>query len=160
MMSRKNIVVAFFVSVVLAAFFTSCKPDSPTQPLEPISLVAPDSAIIYRFAGDSVPLTIKLTTDRPINWILGKSDVDTFINSSTYTPSYADTLFFKDLTTLNPRQNLYTYTGAYYIPDTLKPFSTVRLRVSFNAGSTTFTTGQNYPAGIVSDTKDITINIR
>ena len=137
-----------FVAVILINI-SSCKPESNPQPLEPISLVSPDT-----------PIIIKFTTDRPITWIMGLTDVDTLIDSSNYTPTYEDTLFRKDLTILNPRQNLYTYTGSYHVADSLLPFSVVRFKVSFQAGSNTFETGQNYPQGIKTYSKEFKVNVR
>ena len=158
----------FFAGFAIIAFVTvtllsinSCKNDSaPAEPLEPISLVSPDTAISRYFGGDSFPVTVKFTTDRPINWIMGLTDVDTLIDSTNYTPTYADTLFKQNLTTLSPRQNLYTYTGTYHVNVNLLPFSVIRYKISFQAGSATFETGQNYPQGVVSYTKEFKVNVR
>ncbi len=160
MINRKNVVVVVVLALATLAYVSSCKKDTKSEPLEPISLVKPDSAIIRIFAGDSLPMEIKFTTDRPINWIMGKYDIDSLIDSTTYQPTYPDTLFFMKLDTLDPRVNLYTYTGSYHVPDTLAAFSIVRFRISFQAGKTTFTTGQNYPAGLTSASKDFKINVR
>ncbi len=148
------------LAFVAAMLFSSCKKTTNDQPLEPISLVLPDSPITRHFAGDTFTVQIKFTTDRPIDWILGQVDVDTLINATNYVPTYPDTLFHLDLTTLNPRQNLYTYTGTYKVADTLPPFSVIYFKASFQAGSTTFETGQNYPAGIVYQYKEFKVNIR
>ena len=138
----------------------SCKTDNNPQPLEPISLVSPDTPISRYFGGDSFPVIIKFTTDRPIDWIMGLTNVDTLIDTTNYTPVYTDTLFRKDLTTLSPRQNLYTYTGTYHVADSLLPFSVIYFKVSFHAGSSTFETGQNYPQGVKSYSKEFKVNVR
>ena len=146
-----------FVGIMLVS---SCKKDSNPQPLEPISLVQPDSIISRHFGGDSFPVVIKFTTDRPINWIMAQTDIDSLIDSTHYVATYPDTLFRQDLTTLSPRQNLYTYTGTYHVADTLLPFSVIRFKVSFQAGSNTFEVGQNYPKGVVYQYKEFKVNVR
>jgi hypothetical protein len=162
MTNRKTLSALALIALVVITLLSinSCKTESNPQPLEPISLVSPDTPISRYFGGDSFPVIIKFTTDRPINWIMGLTDVDTLIDSTNYTPTYEDTLFRKDLTTLSPRQNLYTYTGHYHVADSLLPFSVIRFKVSFNAGSSTFETGQNYPQGIVSYSKEFKVNVR
>lgn len=157
---RKKELLVIGVSVMLAlAFVNGCKKDTTSEPLEPISLISPDSSITRAFPGDVVPVEIKFTTDRPINWIKGMYDIDS-TNSASYVATYSDTLFFQKLDTLNPRVNLYTYTGSYLIPDSLDPYDIVRFKVTFEAGSSTFVTGQNYPAGKVTAAKEFKINIR
>ncbi len=152
-------------SVFAAAVFSgilimsSCKKDVAGEPLEPIALVAPDSSVTRPFPGDVVPIEIKFTTDRPINWIKGMYDMDT-TNSSSHVATYPDTLFFNQLNTLDPRVNLYTYTGSFTVPDSADAFDVIRFKVSFEAGSTTFVTGQNYPAGIVGSTKEFKLVVR
>jgi hypothetical protein len=162
MIKRKTF--AGFALIAIIAFvlvsINGCKTDTNPQPLEPISIVQPDTPITMHFGGDSFPIKIKFTTDRPINWIMGKVDVDTLIDTTNYVPTFPDTLFFKNLTTLNPRQNLYTYDTTYYVASNLRPFSVITFLVSFQAGSTTFETGQNYPAGVVSYSKQFIVNIR
>ena len=155
----------FFAGLALLAFvavmlISSCKTESNPQPLEPISLVQPDSVISRHFGGDTFTVQIKFTTDRPINWILGQVDVDSLIDSTNYVPTYPDTLFNQNLTTLNPRQNLYTWTGTYHVADTLPPFSVIYFKASFQAGTSQFETGQNYPQGIVYQYKEFKVNIR
>ena len=165
-MTKRKFFAGFAIVTLVAVTLLStngCKPEANPQPLEPISLVSPDTPISRHFGGDSFPITIKFTTDRPINWILGLVDVDTFIDSTTYQAVYTDTSFSQDLTKLNPRQNLYTYTGTYHVADTIPPFSVIYFRVSFQAGSTTYPQGtgsQNYPEGVVYYTKDFKINVR
>jgi hypothetical protein len=140
-------------------FINSCKKDETNLPLEPIKLVKPDSAIIRQFPGDVMPIEVQFTTDRPINWIKCMYDIDS-LNATGYVPTYPDTLFFVKLDTLNPRVNLYTYTTSYTVPDLLNPYDVVRFKVSFEAGKSTFTTGQNYPAGKVSFSKEFRIDVR
>lgn len=141
-------------------FFAACNKSNPSEPLEPISLVKPDTLINTNFAGDSVPVEIKFTTDRPINWILGLCDIDTFIDTNSYTPTYPDTIFLQNLTKLNPRVNLYTYNSTYQVPVNLIPFSVVRFKISFQAGDSFPQYGQNYPVGVVGATKEFVINVR
>jgi hypothetical protein len=160
MMNKKNAAFALLLVTGIFTFINSCKKPDNSQPLEPISLVQPDSAQNRVFAGGTQAIQIKFTTDRPINYVQCLVDVDTLIDSSNYTPTYPDTLFCRKLDTLNPRVNLYTYTGSYTVPDTLPPFSVVYFNVSFQAGSRYFITGQNYPAGLVSATKQFRINVR
>ena len=159
-MKKRFLVVTILVSAGAIGFINGCKKTEESAPLEPISLVSPDSAITRKFAGDPLPIEIKFTTDRPINYILGKYDIDTVYNNVGYVATYPDTLFFQRLDTLEPRVNRYTYAGTYITPDTLLPFDVVRFRVSFEAGSTVFKTGQNYPAGKVFVTKEFKINVR
>jgi len=160
MTKRKLFAGLAMIAFVAITLISSCKKDNNSQPLEPISLVSPDTPIARYFGGDSFPVTIKFTTDRPINWVLGMSDIDSLIDSTNYVATYPDTLFHISLTALSPRQNLYTYTGMYHVPVALLPFSVIRFKVSFQAGSTTFETGQNYPRGIVSDYKEFKVNVR
>ncbi len=159
---NKRILFAALALIVFAGLMVldSCNKSNPSEPLEPISLVKPDTLINTNFAGDSVPVEIKFTTDRPINWILGLCDIDTMIDSTNYTATYPDTIFLQDLTKLNPRQNLYTYTSTYHVPDSLIPFSVVRFKISFQAGDASPVYGQNYPVGVVSATKEFVINVR
>lgn len=158
-MKKKFLITGLVIAVVTFGIISGCKKTETSEPLEPISLVLPDTSIIRQFPGDVMPIEIKFTTDRPINWVKGLYDIDT-TNSTTHIASYPDTLFFLKLDTLNPRVNLYTYSGSYTVVDTLDPFDVVRFRVSFEAGSTTFTTGQNYPAGKVGATKEFKILVR
>ena len=148
------IAIALFVSVI-----TGCTKKTENEPLEPISIVKPDSSITFYFPSDSVPMNFKFTTDRPINWILGKYDIDSF-QTPSYVATYPDTLFFKDLTVETPRVNRYDYKVTYFVPDTLRPFDHIRFKVSFEAGSSTFTTGQNYPAGKVGASKEFRVDVR
>lgn len=158
-MNKKFLAVVFLVSVGVISFISSCKKDAANEPLEPISFVQPDSSILRLFTGDDQALEIKFTTDRPINWVKGMYDIDS-LNPTGYVATYPDTLFFVKLDTLNPRVNLYTYNGTYHVPDSLNPYDVIRVRVSFEAGKPTFTTGQNYPAGVVGATKEFRIDVR
>ena len=158
-MNKKQLAIASFLLLSILAYTSGCKKDSTNEPLEPIAFVQPDSSIEHVFAGDSQALEIKFTTDRPINWVKGMYDIDS-LNQTGYMPTYPDTLFFIKLDTLDPRVNLYTYTGSYYVPDSLNPYDVIRFKISFQAGKTTFTTGQNYPAGITSATKEFSIVVR
>lgn len=157
----KKFLIAFTGALTLGAvlFVNSCKKDETALPLEPITLATPDSAIIRQFPGDVMPIELQFTTDRPINWIKCMYDIDS-LNQSGYVASYPDTLFLVKLDTLDPRVNLYTYNTSYTVPDSLNPYDIVRFKVSFEAGKSTFTTGQNYPAGIVGFSKEFRIDVR
>ena len=156
----KKLFFAFALVLLIAvSVISSCKKTEDNEPLEPISLVLPDTSIVRQFPGDVMPIKIKFTTDRPINWVKGLYDIDT-TNSTSYVASYPDTLFFQKLDTIDPRINLYTYEGSYSVVDTLDPFDVVRFRISFEAGSATFVTGQNYPAGKVTAAKEFKIVVR
>jgi hypothetical protein len=159
-MNKKIIAIVALLVFGVFAFISSCKKNTTSLPLEPISLIQPDSGIIRAFTGSSNPIQIAFTTDRPINWVRGLVDIDTLIDSTHYTPTFPDTLFAIRLDTVNPRINLYTYTGSYKVPDTIPAFSVIRFRISFEAGSVTFKTGQNYPQGLVSTTKEFKFNVR
>lgn len=158
-MNKKIFIAIPLLAFIAVSVISGCKQDETNEPLEPISLIAPDTSVVRPFPGDVVPIEIKFTTDRPINWIKGLYDIDT-TNTTGYVPSYPDTLFFSRLDTLDPRLNLYTYTGTYTVPDTSDAFDVVRFKVSFEAGKTSFTTGQNYPAGIVTATKEFKLVVR
>ena len=158
-MNKNFLVVALLFSIGVISFISSCKKEVANEPLEPIFFVHPDSSIVQLAEGEDLPIEIKFTTDRPINWVKGMYDIDS-LNPAGYVATYPDTLFFQNLDTLDPRVNLYTYNGTYHIPDTLNPYDVIRFRISFEAGKTTFTTGQNYPAGKVSATKEFRIDIR
>ena len=158
-MNKKFLVVAVLLSLGTALSITGCKKETASEPLEPIYLVHPDSSISHPFPGDNVPIEIKFTTDRPINWVKGMYDLDTLLTTG-YTPSYPDTLFFVKLDTVVPLVNLYTYTGTYHVPDSLNPYDVIRFKISFEAGKSTFTTGQNYPAGKVSASKEFKLDLR
>jgi hypothetical protein len=158
-MNKKSWIFSFIVIAIGVLVIDSCKKETTSEPLEPISVVLPDSSIVFRFPSDSVPIQLKFTTDRPINWILGKYDIDTS-RSASYTATYPDTLFFQRLDTTEPRVNRYEYSVTYFVPDTLRPFDHIRFRVSFEAGSSTFATGQNYPAGKVGASKEFRVDVR
>lgn len=157
-MKKKHLIFLTLLLTSALLVINSCKKEEDGEPLEPISIVLPDTAIVRLFPGDSLPIQIKFTTDRPINWIKGMYDIDSV--DGAYTATYPDTLFFQKLDTLNPRVNLYEWSGIYFVPDTLNPYDVVRFRVSFEAGKSTFTTGQNYPAGIVGASKEFRIDVR
>jgi hypothetical protein len=77
-----------------------------------------------------------------------------------FLPSYPDTIFVLKLDTADPRTNLYTYTGVYFIDPTLKPFSIIYFKFAFTAGKPTFTPGQNYPKGVITGDKTFKVNVR
>ncbi len=149
-----------FAIIALGAFILNgCAKTETGEPLEPISIVKPDSSIVFKFPSDSVPMEFKFTTDRPINWILGKYDIDSF-QTAGYVATYPDTLFYQKLDSVLPRVNRYDYSVTYFVPDTLRPFDHIRFKVSFEAGSATFSTGQNYPAGKVGASKEFRVDVR
>jgi hypothetical protein len=158
-MNKKILAGVSLLSIVLFLCVHSCKKDTQNEPLEPISFIHPDSSIVRKFPGDSLALEIKFTTDRPINWVKGMYDIDS-LNQSGYVATYPDTAFFVKLDSLDPRVNLYTYTNTYHVPDSLNPYDVIRFRISFEAGKTTFITGQNYPAGLVGAAKEFRIDVK
>jgi len=162
-MNRRNLFKVFCLTALIVSLLGACNKETGgngSPPLVPIYLLSPDSAITTVIAGDSSAIQIKYTTDRPIDWILGLYDVDTLVNSPNYVPTYPDTLFSKSLYNLNPRLNLYTYSGSFTVADTIRPFSIIRFKTLFVAGDTVFHNGQNYPAGIVSGSMEFVINVR
>lgn len=161
-MKRKVVLMIMIMILAVAGtwLMSGCKKDPVLdEPLEPIALIAPDSGTIRAFAGDTIPLEIKFTTDRPINWVKGMYDIDR-TGSNGYTPSFPDTLFSVRLDTLDPRVNRYTYTGTYHVPDSLPAFSVIYFDLTFEAGKNGFVSGQNYPEGIVTGEKKFKINVR
>jgi hypothetical protein len=158
-MNKKSLVAVSLFLIAMICWTNGCKKDANGEPLEPISLIQPDSSIIRQFPGDVVPVEVKFTTDRPINWVKAVYDIDTS-QITGYIPSYPDTFFFLKLDTISPRLNLYTYTASYTVIDTLDPYDVVRFKISFEAGKSSFTTGQNYPMGIVGATKEFRIDVR
>lgn len=158
-MNKKILAVAVLALTGVIFFVEGCKKDEASEPLEPITIVQPDTAVIRLFPGDDQSIEVKFTTDRPINWVKGMYDIDS-LNLPGYTATYPDTLFYQKLDTLSPRVNLYTYSGTYHVPDSLNPYDAIRFKISFEAGKSTFTTGQNYPAGIVSSTKEFRIDVK
>lgn len=158
-MNKKHLVyVSSALLLAALVVINGCKKDEDPLPLEPIAILQPDTTSVRLFPGDTLPLQIQFTTDRPINWIKAMTDLDTV--DGAYTATYPDTFFFIKLDTIDPRVNRYTYTGTYRVADTLDPFDVIRFRISFEAGKTTFTTGQNYPAGVVGATKEFRIDVR
>lgn len=156
---KNKTLFSFLLAFVFMSAIVSCSEDDAVLPNEPISVVMPDSSISRFEPGDVVPIEIKFTTDRPINWAKGMYDIDSLGNAG-YVATYPDTLFFVKLDTIEPLVNLYTYSGQYTVPDSIALFSTIRFKVSFEAGKNSFTTGQNYPAGKVSSSKEFRIDIR
>ena len=148
------------MAFVITVWSVGCKKTLPTEPLAPIVFITPDSS--GHFPGDSLPFSVKFTTDRPIDYIMALYDIDTLIDSmqASYMPTFPDTFMHMDLGKLNPRQNLYTYNGTYFIPDSLKPFTIMRFKFSFRAGSDTAIYGQNYPLGAVTYSKEVYVSIK
>ena len=72
MTTKKIFAALVLVAIVALTVISSCKKTTNSQPLEPISLVQPDTVISRHFGGDSFTVEIKFTTDRPINWIMGQ----------------------------------------------------------------------------------------
>lgn len=155
----KSIILFSATSLLaIACVLNGCKKETTELPLEPIALIKPDTTAVRLFPGDNLPIEIEFTTDRPINWVKGMTDIDSV--TGAYTATYPDTFFLVKLDTVDPRVNRYTWTGTYHVPDTLDPFDVVRFRISFEAGKSSFSTGQNYPAGIVGATKEFRIDVR
>jgi hypothetical protein len=162
MILRKIFSASLLALFVAAVLVSGCKKTETSQPLEPISLVMPDSPIITAFDSDLINIQLKFTADKPLNYIMGVYDIDTTFDTTAYTPAYADTLFYENLVPLTPRQNLYTWNGTYQVPGAgaAKPFSIIRFKFMFTAGSNTPVQGQNYSVGIDTAVKELKINIR
>src|SRR5580704_17518957 len=103
-MNKTYLFKALAMFAVFALLTGGChKGNDNSQPLTPLLLVTPDSAISTVIAGDATGIQIKYTPDRPIDWILGLYDVDTLVDSVNYMPAYHDTLFSQSLYSQNPR---------------------------------------------------------
>lgn len=160
-MNKKLLSLSVFAVLLALATITACKKEEEPSPSEPIQLVTPDSSIVRQFPDDVMEYEFNFTTDRPLNWVKGMYDLDT-TGVPGHVATYPDTLFFVKLDTLDPRVNLYNYKGTYQVPgdSLILPYDVIRFRISFEAGSTTFKTGQNYPAGIVTANKEFRVDIR
>lgn len=160
-MNKKLLTFFAFAALVALVTITACKKDETPAPTEPIQLVTPDSSIVRQFPDDVMDYEFNFTTDRPLNWVKGMYDYDT-TGIDGHVATYPDTLFFVKLDTLDPRVNLYNYKGSFTIPGDLyiSPYDVIRFKISFEAGSTTFKQGQNYPAGIVTANKEFRVDIR
>jgi len=156
-MKKTFLFAGFSLALMLVGFLNGCKQDNPSEPLEPISLVQPDSAITQHVYGDSTPIQLKFTTDRPITWIQILYAIDTSGNINNTPALYPDTLYYKVFSVDSPQHNLYTYTGLFLFPPSLPDYSVVYFDASFNAGDASFVVGQNYPAGIVTGDKKFKI---
>lgn len=151
---NKKISLALIALFSLAVVLHSCKKDDDGNPiLEPITISQPDSLAANLFPGDSLPIEIIFTTDRPIDWAKCMYDLDT-TGLPGYVASFADTLFNSELDTLDPRINIYTWTGVYIVPDTMQEDDVIRFKASFEGTSPYNATDKTFY------TKEFKINVR
>jgi len=135
---EKKFLFAVAVACSLVYLISSCKKETKDVILEPISIVKPDSLSNSSLAGKVIPVEIKFTTDRPINFVTGKYEIDT-TQSASHVYTYPDTLFAVQLDSdATKLTNKYSYTGSYTIPDTLKPYTVVRFRIYMKAQLLTY----------------------
>jgi hypothetical protein len=124
---------AVSLSVISLLVINSCKKDTGDGIVEPITIVKPDSLIAYQYAGGTQKIQIQFTTDRPINNVLCRYQVDSSKNPNFYY-TYPDTLFYVILDTIPSKlSNKYTYTGTYHISDSLLPLDVIRFDVKMKA---------------------------
>lgn len=118
---------------ILLAIFSSCKKEKDDGINEPITIVSPDSTVVFNGRGKVQEIEIRFTTDRPINYAQTLYEIDT-TNSANYTYTYPDTLFYQNFDSLKTTpNNKYTFTGGFTIPDTLKVGNKIRFKSFFKA---------------------------
>lgn len=129
---KNNVLLGCLVAILIVAV-SSCKKNSEDPILEPITIVSPDSTIVYVGRGKTQKIELKFTTDRPINYAQALYEVDTTGNAN-YTYSYPDTLFFERLDSagMTPN-NKFDYVGGYTVPDSLRNGDKVRFKATFKA---------------------------
>jgi hypothetical protein len=134
---RKFIAIASLAAVA-ALFFVlqSCKKDKFDIVNEPITFVKPDTTRIRAKPGAVVPLEVKFTADRPIDFISG--EVHWAQGGGSFTPGVdvTDSLFYfsfhPDSVTPNNKR---TYTGTYTVGDTVQVFDVIRVLYKMKAGN-------------------------
>ncbi|MBS1624615.1 MAG: hypothetical protein JST83_11380 [Bacteroidetes bacterium] len=120
------------LSLTALLVVNSCKKDVSDGIVEPITIVKPDSLIKYQYAGGTQQIQIQFTTDRPINNVTCKYQIDTSGILTSFT--YPDTLFAVRLDSPSSLlNNKYTWTGSYRVPDTLLPQTVIRFDVKMKA---------------------------
>lgn len=121
------------ISLMTLLVIHSCKKNTDDGIVQPITIVKPDTLLLYANAGSTQQINIQFTTDRPIDYVLGRYQIDSVDNvNNVY--SYPDTLFYTILDTIATKlSNKYTYSGAYQIPDTLKPLNIVKFDIKMKA---------------------------
>lgn len=160
-MGRRPLYFALFLVIAGIWLATGCKKsNNEGAPLEPISLIEPDSVTSQQFAGDTVGIRFIVTASKPINYIQCLYDLGDTAGTANYQPSFPDTLFTISLANDSPRVSTYTASAVYHIPDSLPTFSVIYFKAFFTAGNSTFVVGQNYPAGIDSASKTFIVNVR
>jgi hypothetical protein len=131
-MNKLNYKIAFTIFAIAVLTVFGCKKTTDETVInEPITLVSPDSATVYLFPSDTLPVHIKFTTDRPISYVKGMYEVNE-TGAASYNYTYPDTLFAINTDTL--QNNLYEYKGVYRLPDSLQNTGTiVRFKVNMKA---------------------------
>ncbi|MBS1685733.1 MAG: hypothetical protein JSS76_13305 [Bacteroidetes bacterium] len=121
------------LSLTALLVVNSCKKDVSDGIVEPITIVKPDSLIKYQYAGGTQQIQIQFTTDRPINNVTCKYQIDSSGNAS-FNYTYPDTLFAVRLDSPSSLlNNKYTWTGSYRVPDSLLPQTVIRFDVKMKA---------------------------
>lgn len=129
---QRKIAPKILILIVLISGFYGCKKTTDEIISEPITLVKPDTTSLYLFPANVQPIEVKFTTDRPINWVKGMYEIDT-THALGYNYTYPDTLFVNNLDSMGIKDNKYTYTGSYTVPDTLDALDVVRFKISMKA---------------------------
>jgi hypothetical protein len=115
------VVVVLMLSIGLSA----CKKDDqPVLPLEPIRFLQPDTGIVDRFPGDTMSLSIQLTTDGIIDSLIGEVHIDS-TGSGYVIGQDPTTVFLRH--TWPDSGNLQTYTGLYQVPNNVQRNDVVSL---------------------------------
>jgi hypothetical protein len=129
----KNIFVASVLAVFFIAFISSCKKETEGEISEPITLVAPDTSLIYKKAGEKQNYTISFVTDRGINYAQALYEIDT-LDSINHVYTYPDTLFYENFDSAGKTlTNKHVYFGSYTVPDSTKVGSRIKFKTSFKA---------------------------
>jgi len=129
---KNNLLLGCLAAILILAV-ASCKKTSEDPILEPITIVSPDSTIVFVSKGKTQKIELKFTTDRPINYAQALYEIDTTGNVN-YSYTYPDTLFFErlDSTGMTPN-NKFDYVGGYTVPDSLKNGYKVRFKATLKA---------------------------
>lgn len=131
----KKIILLGAAAMTLTALLVvhSCKKDVSDGIVEPITIVKPDSLTTYQYAGGTQRIQIQFTTDRPINNVTCRYQIDTS-GTASFLYTYPDTLFAVRLDSPSSLlNNKYTYSGSYRVPDSLLPQTVIRFDVKMKA---------------------------
>lgn len=113
------------IVVLGTLFLTSCKKDDqPVLPFEPIRFLQPDTTIVYKLPGDTLGLSIRLTTDGIIDSLIGEVHFDTTVSGYVIGQD-PTTVFLRH--TWPDSGNLQVYQGVYQVPANLQRNDVVSL---------------------------------